>query len=72
MPPGIFLRKQQGKCYRKKNKSKDYARIKEILRKYVKPKDGDMFRISRASPNDWHWVRATQYWYIDEGNHDHA
>ena len=40
-------------------KSKDFARIKEILQKYVKPEDGGMFRIRRGSPNDWHWVGAT-------------
>ena len=47
-------------------KSKDYARIKEILRKYVEPEDGDMFRIRRASQNDWHLVGATRDWYIDD------
>ena len=47
-------------------KSKEFSRIKGILRKYVKRKDGDMFRIRRDSPNDWHWVALTRDWYIDD------
>ena len=36
------------------------------MRKYVERKDGDMFRIRRASPNDRHWVGVTRDWYIDD------